>query len=111
METSFGDLPVLKTLTSCEPTKTGWRGVDQNGAVYQVTYQDAQLIAEIPPENRLIVSENGYAVGVWVARAQARPGPYPGSQGGPVAAAFSDPLNAFPRRRVPLGCADNYHQP
>jgi hypothetical protein len=68
MQTTFGDLPVLKTLTLCEPTKTGWRGVDQNGAVYTVTYHDAHLIAEIPAENRVIVSENGYAVGVWLLK-------------------------------------------
>jgi hypothetical protein len=33
----FGDLPVIGTLSQCVYTRTGWRGIDDDGIVVNVT--------------------------------------------------------------------------
>ena len=70
MLTDFEDLPILGTLTRCEHTKTGWRGIHEDGTIRDVTYRpgtNVGYIARMPENNRVIALDgDGRRIGVWL---------------------------------------------
>jgi hypothetical protein len=76
MKTALGDLPVVGTLRQCTNTETGWRAVDEAGAVIEVSWAQAHGLtaspATIPAGNRIVKFENGRAVDVLVLKRKRR---------------------------------------
>jgi hypothetical protein len=73
----YYDLPVVGTLRQCINTETGWRVVDEAGAVVEVSsWAQAHGLtaspATIPAGNRIVKVENGRLVGVFVLKPKRR---------------------------------------
>ena len=58
----FVELPLVGTLRQCVDTPFGWQGIDDDGNVHRVTYQDGRP-AKVPPFEYIMQIIDGRVTG------------------------------------------------
>jgi hypothetical protein len=71
-----GELPVIETWKQCRHTKTGWRGICENGEIVNMVYDpkvNPSGRARMPDQDYVIMCRDGKVVGaVLIERARRR---------------------------------------